>query len=68
MEKEEHIHIIAVGKNIHNTFPIAINEFKISKAIVLMEESILEKSDVEGINEERMKIRQSIDDRVLHNF
>lgn len=45
MSVENHIHIIASGENIHNTVPYAINEFKMSKAVVVVEKSLFQMPD-----------------------
>ncbi len=40
MNLVEHIHIISAGESIHKTFPTAINEFKMDKVIIIVENEI----------------------------
>lgn len=40
VEERQHVHIISAGESIHKTFPKAINEFKMNKAIIIAEESV----------------------------
>ena len=50
MSSEYNVHIIAAGENNHNTVPHAINEFKMDKAIILVEKSVYEFPDANKHN------------------
>lgn len=56
MENREHIHIISSGETIHETFPISINELKMDRAIILVEDDVFRDSD----NIHHPLIRESI--------
>ncbi len=56
MENKEHIHIISSGETIHETFPISINELKMDRAIILVEDDVFRDSD----NKHHPLIRESI--------
>lgn len=54
--KQSHIHLISAGENIHVTFPKSIDEFKMDKAIVIVENKVFENDE----NPHYPKIRESI--------
>lgn len=43
MDRQEHIHIISSGENIHNTYHLAISNNKITRTYVIVEEDIFKK-------------------------
>jgi hypothetical protein len=56
VENKDHIHIISSGETIHETFPISINELKMDRAIILVEDDVFRDSD----NKHHPLIRESI--------
>ena len=40
MDRQEHIHIISSGENIHNTYHLAISNNQITRTYVIVEEEI----------------------------
>jgi hypothetical protein len=47
MDDTKHIHIISAGESIHKTFPKAVNEFKVDRAIVIVEEGVFKNPNIE---------------------
>lgn len=55
------IHIMSAGENIHNTFPIAVNNISpATEVYVIVEKRVYEDSDYPKIQETRGRIRESI--------
>lgn len=57
MEEIQHVHIISAGESIHKTFPKAINEFKMNRAIIIVEDGVFS----DGAGEHSSLIIQSIE-------
>jgi hypothetical protein len=57
MDSNSHVHIIASGENNHNTIPLAINEFKMDKAVVVVEKKVFDEPEA---NKHNPAIIQSI--------
>lgn len=62
MADKERIHIMSAGANIHNTFPVAVNEISAATEVyVIVEKRVYEDSDYLEIQKARIRIRDSID-------
>jgi hypothetical protein len=58
VEERQHVHIISAGESIHKTFPKAIHEFKMNKAIIIVEDNVF----YDGAGGHSTLIIQSIDE------
>jgi hypothetical protein len=64
MTIDSHIHIIASGENNHNTIPHAINEFKMDKAIIIVDKDVYENPSANMHNPAIIKSINKVEDMV----
>lgn len=62
MDRQEHIHIISSGENIHNTYHLAISNSQITRTYVIVEEDIyrISPKDDDSRRERKEKIQAAI--------
>lgn len=62
MNENELIHIISAGANIHNTFPVAVNEISgATKLFIIVEDRVYENTGNVGLQKIRDDIKDSIE-------
>jgi hypothetical protein len=64
MPTPAHVHIIASGENNHNTVPHAINEYKMDKAIIIVEKGVYDYPDANKHNRPIIESIKKVEDMV----